>query len=460
MIIGLGFLVLLSTIYFAYVKSVNNDRREKNLKVDKYNEEAKKAREKDPSMAYRIEDKVEADMLPMEIKPWAIAAVGASLIMLGWANPISVNDAGNRQVVQTLGGDLYVKFTPGIYVSGFWSKVTTWNNNFTIQISREENRSEDSDLWKVSDKKDGTFSEGDNAELEHTVKWDLPGNEKQMIDLHITYNNQGNLMSTTLLSFQKKTASFSTQRLSSEAHYSGGKSQLDAYFQDQLRNGLVILETETKTRTLDDGSTAKYIKVSPKLNANGEIIRTKSDIQTFGILSTYTSMDNVHYTPEIDNKLKEKIKYAAEEANSKQELITAQQKEQTAIVQGKTRIAETTATQEALEIEAVIQARKLKLVAAEDLETAKYNAAAELATKTAAAAGDRLKVAAGLSPYEQAEFDRDTAIGVASAIAGPEGIKFPTIVTGGGGSGKGSGALQTLELKMLNDLITDLSKAR
>jgi len=130
-------------------------------------------------------------------------------------NPVSINDAGERQVVQTIGGDLWVKFDPGMYWSGFGSTITTYPNNFTIQVSRESNMSEESDLWIPSNAKDGTFSEGDNAELEHTVKWDLPNSEPMMLDLHITYNNVDNLMSTTLLSYQKKIASFSTQRMSS-----------------------------------------------------------------------------------------------------------------------------------------------------------------------------------------------------------------------------------------------------
>jgi hypothetical protein len=61
---------------------------------------------------------------------------------------------------------------------------------------------------------------------------------------------------------------------------------------------------------------------------------------------------------------------------------------------------------------------------------------------------------------ERATIEKETAIGVAKALAGPSGIVFPTIVTGGGGSGGGSGALQTLELKMLNDLVTDMSKKK
>ena len=358
-----------------------------------------------------------------------------ALIALVIVNPFSINDAGNRQVIQTIGGDLEVRFEPGLYFSGFFSKVTTWPNNFTIQISREENKSPDADLWVKSDPKDGTFSEGDNAELEHTVKWDLPSTTAMMIDLHVTYNNVENLMSTTLLSYQKKIASFSTQRMSSEAHYSGGKSQLDEYFQDQLRNGQVLLNTETKTETLADSTTKTFIIVEPKHDKEGNVLRSKSDIQTFGILSTYTSMDNVHYNDEIDNKLKTKIVFAAEEANSKQELITEQQKEQTAIVRGRKLIAEVTAKEEAEEQTAIIKARKEKLVAAENLARDRFNADATLVRKKAEAEGDRLKVQAGLSPLEKAKFDKETQIGVAAELAK---VKFPNfLVIGGGGNGSG-----------------------
>lgn len=400
------------------------------------------------------------DMLPLFLPTkWYITTViGLLFLTFGIAAPFSINDAGERTVIQPIRGALWVQFDPGLYFSGFFSKKTVWPNNFTIQISREVNKSADADLWVLSDAKDGTFSEGDNAELEHTVKWDLPGIEPLMLNLHVTYTNFENLMSTTLLSYQKKIASFSTQRMSSEAHYSGGKSQLDQYFQDQLRNGQVLLDTETKTRILEDGSQETYIEVTPKLNKDGSPKRVESDIQTFGILSTYTSMDNVHYVEEIDVKLRQKIKYAADKANSKQELIAAQQEEQTAIVKGRKLIAEVTAKQEAQEQEEVIQARKLKLVAAEKLEEDKYKAASTLALKKAEAEGDKLKVMAGLSPLEQAKIDKETAIGVAQALAGPQGIKFPEIVMGSGGKDGSSGALQTVELKMLYELAKDMAR--
>lgn len=419
----LGVVLVGLAIYQLFAKYANIDRAE-------YNEK------------YKANDyKDDKEPLPTFLPTpwWATVLLGIVVAAVGISDPVSVNDAGNRQVVQTINGHLYVKFTPGLYWSGPFSKVTTWPNNFTIQVSREANMSPDADLWVMSDKKDGTFSEGDNAELEHTVKWDLPVTDPMMIDLHITYNNFQNLMSTTLLSYQKKIASFSTQRMSSEAHYSGGKSQLDEYFQDQLRNGQVLLNTNTKTRKLEDGSEETYIEVTPKLNADGTIKRSISDIQTFGILSTYTSMDNVHYVAEIDTKLKQKIKYAADKANSKQELIAAQQEEQTAIVKGRKLIAEVTAKEEADEQQSIIQARKLKLVAIENLAQAELDAKATLVAKRAEAEGDRLKVIAGLSPLEQAEIDMKRDIGVAAELSKRP---VPSIVIDGGGS-KGGSALST-----------------
>lgn len=370
-------------------------------------------------------------------------------------NPWSINDAGNRQVVQTIGGDLEVRFEPGLYWSGPASKVTTWPNNFTIQVSREENKSPDADLWIHSNIKDGTFSEGDNAELEHTVKWDMPAEEQLMLDLHKTYNNFENLMSTTLLSYQKKIASFSTQRMSSEAHYSGGKSQLDQYFQDQLRNGQVLLETSTKTRTLQDSTRETYIDVKPRLNSDGSFLRVKSDIQTFGILSTYTSMDNVHYTPEIDLKLKQKIKYAADKANSKQELIAAQQEEQTAIVQGRKKLAVTTAREESAELEAVIQARKAKLVAKEQAEQAVYIADKIAEEGRAQAEANRALVAAGLTPVQQMNMNIEIARVTSANIAE---ASTPQIVIMGGGEGASDEVMNIFGAERSLELMKKMSK--
>ncbi len=257
-----------------------------------------------------------------------------------------------------------------------------------------------------------------------------------MIKLHNIYSNLNNLMRTTVASYQKKMAKFSTQRMSSEAHYSGGSSQLDEYFRDQLLNGQVLLDTETKTRKLQDSTIKTYIEVNERTDENGNILRGDAEVIDLGLKATYSSLDNVLYTPRIYEKLKAKIDAASDEATAKQKLITAQQEALTVKAQGERLIAETKAREEADELQDVIRARKAKLVAAENLEQAKLDAASTLALKKAEAEGDKLKVLAGLSPKERADIEKQTAIGVAAELAK---VKFPDemIIVGGSGSNGG-----------------------
>ena len=375
------------------------------------------------------------------------------LIVLVAFNPFSINDAGERQVVQTLGGDLNVRFEPGLYFAGFFSKVTTYPNNVTIQVGTEENRSKDADYWSMSNI--GTFAEGDQAKMGHTTKWDMPSTAKEMIDLHTTYNNMDNLANTTLMQYQRETASYSCQRMTSEAHYSGGQSQLKDFFQDQLRKGQVLLITSTKTETLTDGTSKTYIEVKEKLDSEGNMIRTTGDVQRYNLKPSFVSIDFIEYDDRIYKKLKEKIDAAADEATSKQRLITAQQEKETAVVEGEKLIAEVTAKEEAQEQQEVIQARKAKLVAAENLEQAKLDAAALLATKRAEAAGDKLKVIAGLSPREKAEWNYKTRVGVAEALAKRA---VPTFVMGGS-SNSGSGLSEAYTMEKMLLLQKELNKS-
>jgi hypothetical protein len=131
-------------------------------------------------------------------------------------------------------------------------------------------------------------------------------------------------------------------------------------------------------------------------------------------------------------------------------------------MQGEKLIAETEAREQSAKREAVIRAEKEAEVAAQNLIRDRSKAASTLALKTAEAEGDRLKVKAGLSPKEQATINKETAIGVAKALAGPDGITFPSIVVSGGDKdgGGGNGALQTLQLKMLNDLANEMAKGK
>ncbi len=373
--------------------------------------------------------------------------LGIFMLFANKLNPYSLNNAGNRQVVQSIWGDLSVRFEPGFYFSGFLSTVTTYPNNVTIQVGPDTKRSKEADYW--SDSNTGTFAEGDQAKMGHTVKWDLPNTEKEMIDLHTTYSTMNNLASTTLMQYQRETASYSCQRMTSESHYSGGQSQLKDYFQDQLRNGQVLLQSETKSLVQDDGNSKTYIEVIPKLAADGSTLRTIGDVQRYNLKPSFVSIDYIEYNPRIYEKLEDKIDAAADEATSKQLLITAQQKEQTAVVEGREKIAQVKATEEAEEQKEVIQARKAKLVAKEQAEQAKYTADKIEQEGRAQASANRALVEAGLTPEQKMAMQIQIAEVTSANLA--KASTPQVVIMGGGGGGTGDvmsvfGAERTMEL--------------
>jgi hypothetical protein len=383
---------------------------------------------------------------------FTIIILGILLIFSNAINPFSLNMAGNRQVVQTIGGDLSTRFEPGLYYSGFLSTVTTYPNNITIQVGPEEKKSKETNYWSLSNT--GTFSEGDQAQMGHTVKWDLPVTQRDMIDLHITYNNIDNLATTTLMQYQRETASYSCQRMTSETHYSGGQSQLKDYFQDQLRNGQVLLESETKSQIQSDGTSRTYIEVNAKTDAKGITLRTIGDVQRFQLRPSFVSIDHIVYDERIIKKLKEKIDAAAEEATSKQKLITAQQKEQTAIVEGREKIAQVKSTEEAEEQKSVIQARKVKLVSKEEAEQAKYVADKIEQEGRAQAATNKALVAAGLTPVQQMERDIKIADVVSKNISG---ASTPQVVIMGGDGGSANEVMKIFGAERSLELIKKMS---
>jgi len=107
----------------------------------------------------------------------------------------------------------------------------------------------------------------------------------------------------------------------------------------------------------------------------------------------------------------------------------------------------------------VTQAQKrfeiAEYAAKEALEEAKQKKAIGEAEAYAA----KLKVAAGLTPLEEATIEKDKAIGIANAIAG---VQLPVIMMiGGGGKGGGGNGLNPFDavgLKAFKDIVDDMAK--
>ena len=397
--------------------------------------------------------------IPTFLKPMIMYPLGILIFLFGIANPIGHNTYGYRQVVENpITGNTTVQFDQGWYIKGFFSNTTTYPDVNTIMYSDKEVDAED--ISSMNPSLEVRFSDAAKAQAEATVKFRLPSSEEEMLLIHRDNRNSSKLVETVLEKFAGECINYAAQLMESETHYSGGKSKMAEDFQSQLEHGQYIIVTKAEyIKDSVSNTSRKITKTDVRRDANNIPIRKKSNLTQYGITVVSATIDNIDYIELIDNKLKAKIEASTRESIAKQEAITAEQEAITALRKGEQLLAETRATEESAKLQSVIRAEKEAAVAKENLKRDELNAKAQLAIKRAQAEGDRLKVNAGLSPLERATIEKETAIGVAKALAGPNGIVFPKIVAGGNGAG-GSGALQTLELKMLNDLANDMSRKK
>jgi hypothetical protein len=130
-------------------------------------------------------------------------------------------------------------------------------------------------------------------------------------------------------------------------------------------------------------------------------------------------------------------------ANSKK----AEQDAITAELQGKAAAAKAKWEQEVLKAQAITQGEQERDVARLAAETAQLSAQKIRTEAEAQSYANSKLVSAGLTPQERAQFEKDTRIGVAEALAK---ITLPTTyMAGGGGNGQASMLESLLGVKLL-----------
>ncbi len=385
-----------------------------------------------------------------------IIGIGIFLFMMALANPFSVNYSGHRTHVQTITGKEWVRFDPGVYWAGFFSTTTSYPDVITV-IFTDSNI--DSEVTSLSAPIDIRFNDATRATASATVRWRLPSTETDMIRVHKEYKSPKKLAETTLTTYTDECLRYSAQLMESETHYSGGMSKLSEDFQDQLENGQFILEL--KTEYVKDTLTQEQTKLTtrfPRKDAQGNIVRNKSDVQQFNITVAYASIGSVDYEDQVDKKLQQKIESSTQESISKQKLITAQQEALTAKAEGEKIIAETKAREEASKIEATIRAEKGRAVAKIAKEEAEYIRQKLILEGQGEAEKKRLIMQADGALDKKLEAYVQVNQKYAEAIQNYQGDWVPNIQMGGeGGSANGSQDLiNLLMVKTAKDLSLDL----
>lgn len=380
----------------------------------------------------------------------------AFLILL-WINPFAYNDPTERTVVTGQGGGQKCVFEGGVYWAGFFAKEVTWPNRISVAYKSKE-PSERMDSEKTFDigKVNIRFNDATTADLTGIVQYRLPSTEKEMLEMHNTHGTPEALVKRRLAPYTQECLQSSSQLMSSEMCYSGGRAQMVQDYLDQLKNGAFLLKV-SMVNVYDsiEKENKKLYEVVIKTDKNGQAQRKFSSIKEYGITIDDAQITDVDYQQQVDNMLTQKINAATKASVSKQELMTAQQQAQTAKAQGEKKLVETEYAKKVDQTNQVVAAEtKVKLAEqykAEQktlAEAAQYEAQVVRTNADAEAYKNGRLVSAGLSPWDKADFEMKTKIGVATALSK---VALPTTFIQGGNGGNTSSILDALLSSKLID---------
>ncbi|PID73800.1 MAG: hypothetical protein CSB33_01890 [Desulfobacterales bacterium] len=295
------------------------------------------------------------------------AAAGLALFYL-FFQMVDSNDADSSIVLQSITGNLSVIAEPGPYLR-FFGKPHVYKKVIAVNFTGDRGVTASSKLDKIRVR----FLDTSMGEAKGVARFRLPASEKDLTSIHQEFGSQGSLISNLLNRMVIESAKASARTMSVEEHYSGGAGQMSLDFDDQIRNGIFVVEQVTEyvpesrpasgdidPETLDRRQRVLVVK---KKNPDGSFVRTKNSLAEYAISVISASIEEVDYEPRVDERLAAQKKAAADEALARQNLKKAQQEAKTAKALGEKEIAEARATAEKEKLQATIKAEKEKAVA-------------------------------------------------------------------------------------------------
>lgn len=340
-------------------------------------------------------------------------------------NPFGYNDPTERTVVTTQSGNQKTVFEPGMYFAGFFAKEVTWPNQISVSYvdTLAGNQMEDNtiEIGQISVR----FNDATTAKIAGITQYILPATEKEMLEIHNAHKTPEALVKRRLAPYTQECLQSSAQLMSSEMHYSGGRAQMVQDYLDQLKYGAFLLKVST-INVYDSLEKAykKTYEVVIQTDKNGQSKRKFSSIKEYAINVGDAQITDVDYQAQVDNMLAKKIDAATKASISKQALMTAQQEALTAAAQGQKKLVETEYAQKVAQTTQLVAAetkvKQAEIYKAEQkmaAEAAVYAAQKVRTDADAEAYKNRQMVASGLTPWDKADFEMKTKIGVAEAIS-------------------------------------------
>ena len=381
----------------------------------------------------------------------AIIAVVIVALTLMCAGRIA-EDVHNEEIVVNqypFTGEMAYWTTPGL--KGQWFGKATYyykTQQFWFGSSDDDNEQQGTPIPVI-------FNDASDGQIYGSLRVKLPTDVEHLSRIQTDYNGMDRLMNDLVSQTVTKVIYASGPLMSAFESYAEKKNDLIDYITDQLNNG--VYKTAIKTEeTIDpvtgEKKTVRLATLIPDENAPGGYKRSEaSPFAYYGLSIGQVAVSKIDYSEKVKLQISQQQEANMLIQTSKAKSAAALQEAIRAEQEGKAAAAKAKWEQEkikAVEVTKAEQEREVSRLAAEKAEFDKKRIIAE---GQAEAEANRLKVAAGLTPQEKAEWDYKTAVGIAEALSKSNVRWVPEIMINGK-DGSGSSAMDAVGMNMMLDI--------
>ena len=302
-----------------------------------------------------------------------------------------------------------------------------------------------------------TFNDRGKGYIIGSFRVVLPNDAQNMMAIQRDFGSEQALINNLVRPTLYKVVTACGPLMSSLESVSETRTDLTAYITDMLNNGVYKTKT-SKVEVINEITGEKELRTQAELihdaNAPGGYARQeKSPFALYGITAGIVSITDIKYDKATQSQIDAQKAANLSVITAKTQALEAMQKAITIEEQGKATAAQAKWEQEKEKAVAVTKAEQEREVARLAAEKAEFEKKKIIAEGQAQAEANRLKVQAGLTPQERAEWDYKTAVGIAEALANSKVSWVPTIMMSGDDKSNGNSAMDAVGFNMMLDVV-------
>ena len=304
-----------------------------------------------------------------------------------------------------------------------------------------------------------TFNDRGRGFIIGSLRVVLPIDYSNMSKIQQEFGSEEALIGTLIKPTLYKVVTSCGPLMSSLESVSETRTDLIHYITDQLNNGVYKTKiNKTKVTNELTGDTETVAKAEILVDRNGNYLRQeKSPFQQYGITCNLVSITDIKYDKATQDQIDAQKQANLAVVTSKTKSLEAIQRTVLITEQGKADAEKAKWEQEKVKAVEVTKAQQEYEVAKLQAAKAEEVARRVRAEGEAKAAANRALVAAGLTPLEAATIKKETAIGIAQALANSTTEWVPKVIVTGN-NGNGADPMQTVGLNMLMQIIEKMNK--